>query len=109
MVALTGGPMGKQFQDMFTVVGTALSTNDPAAPASGDRVTTTVTVPGAAFGDFCLVAPGLDPGNTFFTAYVTAANTVTIAIGVNAGATAGTNLAAIQARVVVLRLNPNYF
>lgn len=97
-----------QFQDLFSIVGTAYVTTNPAAPAAGDLVDVTATVPGAALGDFVLVALGVNPTNNFAVGYVSATGTVTIRIMANKGATAGTDLAAINARVIVLRANPNH-
>lgn len=108
MPALTAA-QAKQFQDLFTVVGTAFVTTDPAAPAAGDQVDISVTVPGAALGDHVWVALGVSPQNLAVTAGVTAANTVVVKLNANNGATTGANLAAVNARVVVVRLNPNYF
>lgn len=97
-----------QFQDLFSIVGTAYVTTNPAAPDAGDYVDVTATVTGAALGDFVMGSLGVNPTNNFAAYFVSAANTVTIRIMANKGATAGTDLAAINAKIVVLRANPGY-
>lgn len=97
-----------QFQDIFTVVGAGSFTIDMgnAATGSGTFAVSQITVPGAALGDFVLVAPGVDVVDTAVVANVTAANTVDVVLLNN---TAGAvNLASAKYRVVVLRLNEQY-
>lgn len=53
-------------------------TFDWASIASGAQATTTVTVTGAALGDFCQAAMSLSGAGLMFHADVTAANTVTV-------------------------------
>lgn len=97
-----------QFQDLFEVVGTAFVTTNPADAAAGDFVDVTTTVTGAAFGDFVLCSVGIDPLNNMVHGYVSAANTVTLRVFANDGATAGQAIGALNARVIVLRANPNH-
>ncbi len=59
-----------------TLSGSA--TYDAASLADGAGATTTVTVTGAALGDFAFVSFSLDLQGISVTAYVTAANTVAV-------------------------------
>lgn len=78
-----------------------------AATGSGTFATTTVTVPGAALGDFVMVAPALDLTDGFVFGQVSAANTVDITVLNN---TAGAlDLASATYRVVVLRPSNDAF
>jgi len=52
-----------------------------AAVSAGD-----ITVPGAALGDYVLIASEYDPVDLTVTAQVTAANTVTVVLNNNTGA-----------------------
>ena len=72
---------------------------DPASLTTGISVGNTVTVTGAALGDFCQVSFDIDTVDVTVTASVTAANTVTV---LYANVTAGTlNLGSATARVMV--------
>jgi len=51
---------------------------DPASIPTGSGVTTTISVTGAALGDFVLVSFSLDLQGIALTAYVSAANTVSV-------------------------------
>lgn len=78
-----------------------------AATGSGTFATTTVTVPGAALGDFVLVAPVLDLTDGFVFGQVSAANTVDITVLNN---TAGAlDLASATYKVLVLRPSDQAF
>lgn len=55
---------------------TGSATYDPASLVDGAGATTTVTVTGAALGDFALASFSLDLQGIMLTAYVSAANTV---------------------------------
>ena len=97
-----------QFQDLFEVVGVGSFTVDMgnAATGSGTFAVSQITVPGAALGDFVMVAPGVDVVDAAVVANVTAANTVDIVLLNN---TAGAvNLASATYRVVVLRMSSQY-
>ena len=54
---------------------------DPPSVAAGSSVTTTVTVPGAALGDYAHASFSLSLQGLQLTAYVSAANTVTVVLG----------------------------
>jgi hypothetical protein len=65
----------------FAVTGKAVtSTWNPASVASGSKVSTTVTVTGAALGDFVLRSFSLDVQELSFTADVSATNTVEVVL-----------------------------
>jgi len=53
-------------------------TYDPPSLATGEGVTTTLTVPGAAFGDFARASFSLDQQGMTLTAWVSAADTVSV-------------------------------
>jgi hypothetical protein len=53
-------------------------TYDPPSLAAGEGITTTVTVPGAAFGDFARVSFSLDLQGITLTAWVSASDTVSV-------------------------------
>lgn len=58
-------------------------TVDPSSIAAGAEDTATFTIPGVAFGDMVMVSPGVSltaTGEADFSAWVSAANTVTIRI-----------------------------
>jgi len=57
---------------------TGSTTYDPGSLADGGGATTTVTVTGAALGDFALASFSLDLQGVLMTAYVSAADTVSV-------------------------------
>ena len=65
----------EQFTNCF-IQGSA--TYDPASLADGAGATTTVTVPGAVLGDYAVASFSLDLQGITVTAYVSAANTVSV-------------------------------
>ena len=86
METLTGGSASavgpqakKQFQALFDVIPFTFSIEEDqlAASAAG---TVDITVPGAALGDFVLVAVKLDLVSLELSAFVSAANTVTLVL-----------------------------
>lgn len=73
----------QRFLRLFAAVNalqgrTASATYDPANLADGAGVTTTVTVKGAALGSFADAAFSLDLHGVTLTAWVSAANTVSV-------------------------------
>lgn len=68
-------------------VGQAKTTSswDVGSIASASKASTTITVSGAALGDFCLVSSSLDVQDLVLDAQVTAANTVTVVLANNTG------------------------
>lgn len=91
----------QQFQHVFDVVASVTKTVDPASLADGAGASTDVTVTGAALGDFVLVAPKVDVVDVTVTAFVTAANVVTIRVQNESAA--GVNLASSTWNILVLR------
>lgn len=93
-----------QFQDLFqNVLVYTDNAFDPAnvATGSGTMVAVDITVTGAALGDLCLCSFSLDDTDLYFTARVTAVNTVTV---VQLNNTAGAvNLGAGVLRIWVLQ------
>lgn len=78
-------PNARQFQDLFGSVIPFSQVIDFASVADGDEAASDVTVPGAALGDFVLVAPSIDLVDTILAASVTAADTVTVVLANNTG------------------------
>ena len=88
------------FQGLFNV-GQCSATLDPASAATNTGNTNTITVPGANLGDLVLVSFSLDLQGITLSAYVSAANTVSVRVQ---NGTAGTlDLASGTVRGVVLR------
>ena len=86
----------KQFQGMFKEMWAVKATWDPASADAGAQTTSdTITVPGVALGDMVMVSPGVNlaaTGELFMSAYVSAANTVTIRLS-NVHASSAADLA----------------
>lgn len=78
----TSSRQRRQFQSVFETVICATATVNPGSLADGVGEDQAVTITGAALGDFVLVAPGVSlasaSGQVSVTAYVSAANTVTV-------------------------------
>lgn len=87
----------------LTVLGNTLfgsATYNAASLADGEGVTTTVTVTGAALGDFADVSFSLDLQGITTTAYVSAANTVTVRLQNETTGTIDLASGTLRARVV---------
>lgn len=85
----------KMFQGAFTEQWTANLTVNPASIAAGAEDSATFTIPGVTLGDMVMVSPGVDlaaTGELFMSAYVSAANTVTIRLS-NVHASSAADLA----------------
>jgi hypothetical protein len=95
----------RQFHDLFDVVACVTTTYDAASLADGAGETKSVTVTGAALGDFVLATPLIDAIDLLWSAYVQAADTVEIKIQNEAGA--ARNLASTTWRILVLRPSAN--
>ena len=93
----------KQFQGMFSEMWKVTCTLDPASLTTGSGESDTITVPGVALGDMVITQSfGIDAAGVLLTAYVSAANTVTIRVQNQTGGTV--DLASNTVRVVVGRL-----
>jgi len=109
LTAIIGGgsAMRKAVRDAFTLIDTAVGkvltgskTHDFADVADGARATTTVTVTGAALGDFVTgVSLSIDAAGGVLNGYVSAANTVTVDLINETGA--ALNLASATLAVLV--------
>lgn len=84
---------------------TASATFDPAANVDGTGETTTVTVQGAQLGDFAIASFSLDLQGYTVTAYVSAANTVSVRFQNESGA--APNIASGTLRVKVFPATAN--
>jgi len=93
-----------QFRGLFTDTWNVTATLDSASVATGaaGAATDTVTVPGVALGDMVLcMSAGVSEAGLVRRAYVSAANTVTIATDNLTGASV--DLASTTVRLVIVR------
>lgn len=101
----------KQFQSVFSEVITYQGVFDisNAATGSGTFGTASVTIPGAALGDFVLVtATTALTSGTALVGHVASANTVTVAL-LNNSAAGVDQASTIKYNVVVLKPAPGAF
>lgn len=99
----------RQFQGLFSVIPFKFSADDDSLPAQ-TASQADIAVPGAALGDFVLVACAVDLVNLSLSAWVSAANVVTVQVENVEGTDASTALAANPAfKGVVLKPNANVF
>ena len=89
-------PLSALLAGLTGVSGTA--TYDPGNLADGQGVTTTVTVTGAALGDFVEASFSLDLQGITMTAWVSAANTVSVRFQNETGAPIDLASGTIKAR-----------
>jgi hypothetical protein len=85
------------------VLGGVLSgstTLDVASLADGAGATSTITVTGAALGDFVLVSLGVDLQGISVTGYVSAADTVSVRVQNESGGTLDLASTTVRARVI---------
>lgn len=73
-------PQGSLSRAFFGKVLHAAATYNPGSLADGAGETTTVTVPNAAVGDFAFCSFSLDAQDSTWTAWVSAANTVSVRV-----------------------------
>jgi hypothetical protein len=93
----------KQFQGMFSEMWKATGTLNADSLSDGAGSSDTITVPGVALGDIVVgFSFGVDLAGVTATAYVSAANTVTVRIQNESAGTV--DLASTTVRVVVGRL-----
>jgi hypothetical protein len=103
------GTMAKAWYDWFNQLSQKIgelvplqgkATYDPPSLVDGAGTTTTVTVPGAALGDFASAAFSLATSGITITAWVSAANTVSVRFQNESGGTldiaSGTLIARVQ-------------
>ena len=96
-----------QFQSLFDTVLTHKGTADIASLADGVGASQTFTVPGAALGDFVLVAGSVSFAGITVTGYVSAANTVTVRVQNESGGVV--DLASMTWYLLVMRPAPSAF
>ena len=72
----TKGP--RQFQGLFDIIPFKFSMLETTNIGAEDCAVGTVAVPGAELGDFVIVTPAADVVSIMFTAYVSAADVVTV-------------------------------
>jgi fructose-1,6-bisphosphatase/inositol monophosphatase family enzyme len=77
------------------------ATYDAASLADGAGATSTITVTGAALGDFAVVSAGVDLAGVTCTAYVSAANTVSFRLQNESGGVV--DLASTTFRAMVIK------
>lgn len=83
-----------------STVLTGSTTYDPPNLADGAGATTTVTVTGAAAGDFAQASFGGDTAGITITAWVSAANTVSVRFQNESGGTLDISSSTLRARVI---------
>jgi hypothetical protein len=90
----------QQFQGVFNRVKTVTATLDSASVANGANTTDTVAVPGVVLGDMVLaLSTGVSLAGVARTAYVSAANVVTISTANTTGG--AVDLASTTIKLVV--------
>lgn len=92
-----------QFRGIYSDTWAVTCTLDSASVADQATATDTVTVPGVALGDMVIgMSAGVDEAGLVRRAYVSAANTVTIATTNTTGG--AVNLASTTVKLVVARM-----
>jgi hypothetical protein len=90
----------EQLGGVFSNIWVAKGTINFASVADGDEAADTIAVPGVALGDVVLgVSAGVSAAELTVTAYVSAANTVTVVVANNTGG--AIDLASTVFKVVV--------
>lgn len=98
----------KLFEAIYADIGlskTGSATYDAANLIDAAGVTTTVTVAGAQVGDFAIASLGVDTAGITVTAWVSAANTVSVRLQNESGG--ALDLASTTIRVRVIPATPN--
>lgn len=98
----------RQFQDVFSAVIPFTFSLTEASIASGAASSGDITVPGAALGDFVLVASKSDIADAAIVAQVTAADTVTVTILNNTGGAYTAMSGGFTINGVVLKQGPQF-
>ena len=94
-VVSTGIKSPRQFQDLFVEVIPFTFTCEEDSIAAEDTSVADITVAGAALGDFVLIAPIIDVVSISVSAWVQAADTVTVSLSNQETADANTTLATV--------------
>jgi hypothetical protein len=90
------------FLAAFPVPLYATATWDPASVATGGQTSTTITVTGAALGNYVEVSFSLDVQGMSLTGYVSSANTVTAVLANNTAAPIDLASGTVKARVTAV-------
>lgn len=93
----------RQFQGVFDILPFQLTFEDDSI-LDGDEFTVDASVTGVALGDFVFLAPQLDLADLDLSAYVTAANVITVQLKNMTGGTLTTFATGIVLNGFVLRL-----
>ena len=102
-----GSKNSRQFRGLFGEVIPFKATVDFASAAAGTGSAIDVAVPGAALGDFVLLAPTVDVEDAQLDGFVTAANVVTVNLQANT-LSGTTDLASQTINGVVLKLGNEF-
>ena len=100
-------PRKIQFQNLFEVIPFTCTFEDDSI-LDGDEYAQDATVPGAALGDFVLLAPELDSADLQFYGVVTAANTVSVQLSNMTGGTLTTFASGAKINGLVLKPSSGY-
>lgn len=104
----TSSVQGRQYRDVFSnVITHRTASHNVASLADGAGASESVTVPGAALGDFVRATFGVSLAGITVTAYVSAANTVQVRVQNESGGIV--DLAATVLRILVEQPNPDAF
>jgi hypothetical protein len=76
-IATNGGQQRAQFQGLFDIIPFTFTFEEDSIAASAAS-TADIVVTGAALGDFVLIAPSIDTVSVKLSAFVSAANQVTV-------------------------------
>lgn len=96
----SGATAGRATSAVGSAILSGSATFDAASLADGAGETTTVTVTGAALGDFVLVSHGVDLQGITVTGYVSATNTVSVRFQNESGGTLDLASSTLRARVI---------
>lgn len=100
-VSHAGQPLSAELASAADISLEYSGTYDPASMAAGETTSTSVTVTGAAMGDYAIASHTQNLAGCIMTAYVSAINTVTVLV---LNTTAGTvNISAGTLKVAILR------
>lgn len=103
-----GSQAARSFRGVFADIIPFKFTATEASIASGAVSAGDVTVPGAALGDFVMVAPKSDIADLVVDAQVTAANTVTLTLANNTGGAVTALSGGFVFNGVVLKAGPMF-
>ena len=97
----------RQWSDLWNEMITGSVAVNPASMTTGTDSSLTVTIAGAAVGDFVMAVPAIDMGEVSYNAYVSAADTIEIVFYNSAAGTV--DLASSTWKFLVLRPESGHF